>query len=276
MSRNRLRRRRTRRRWRPCTVSNKTTGVFSCSVGWMCNQPQLVCPPNITSATNPVESACLFAKQNGFSDGESAAECDDRESYESEFAHGSRARKRELVDHGPGYADGAPVVLRRARQSLPEWWQQRASAAVQPGVNGVYALDPTAAGAFYQNWHQQVPIPVRDLCELEQLVGGHAGERGSGAGSYRAFNVVGGVDWPGHNLTSAEHRGRAGCRPALVPASACPVRQRNRVQRRRLFGSSEPDGRKLEHHALPGRVLRRDQSPKSGDCWTFSPGNYII
>src|SRR5690349_9752229 len=40
---------------------------FSCSVGWMCNQPEKQCSPTIASASNPVESACLYAKQNGFS-----------------------------------------------------------------------------------------------------------------------------------------------------------------------------------------------------------------
>src|SRR5262249_57165771 len=45
---------------------------FSCGSGstaptWVCNNPTpYVCPGGLTSASNPVEDACLYAQQNGF------------------------------------------------------------------------------------------------------------------------------------------------------------------------------------------------------------------
>ena len=145
--------------------------------------------------------------------GESAAECDYRESYESEFADGSGAGKRELVDHGPGYADGAPVVLRRARQCHRDGGsagERRGSAG--DGLRVCAGSD--GGGVFLPEWDQQVPIPVRDLCELEQLFGGHAGERGAVLEA-SSINVVGGVDWQG-TISPAPNTGVA---PVADPLS---------------------------------------------------------
>ena len=43
-----------------------TGSSFTCSIEWMCNQAK-PCPSTLASAANPVDSACLYAKQNGFS-----------------------------------------------------------------------------------------------------------------------------------------------------------------------------------------------------------------
>src|SRR5450759_4297023 len=40
---------------------------FNCSISWMCNQPAKPCPSSLTTASNPIEAACLYARQNGFS-----------------------------------------------------------------------------------------------------------------------------------------------------------------------------------------------------------------
>src|SRR5690242_5391231 len=43
---------------------------MDCTAGsWMCHPTEWSCPASITNATNPVEAACLYAKQNGFSPG---------------------------------------------------------------------------------------------------------------------------------------------------------------------------------------------------------------
>src|SRR5215471_21471016 len=52
--------------------ATNTGSVFTCGAGsmapsWVCNNPTTyLCPGGLTSASNPVEDACLYAQQNGF------------------------------------------------------------------------------------------------------------------------------------------------------------------------------------------------------------------
>src|SRR5437899_3348425 len=45
------------------TISAVTCG----SPAWTCNKTPTQCASDLTTAANPVETACLYAKQNGFS-----------------------------------------------------------------------------------------------------------------------------------------------------------------------------------------------------------------
>src|SRR6266545_1940278 len=48
---------------------NSTIGgaVFTCSdFDWICHAEPYTCPAGLTTAANPIDTACLYAKQNGF------------------------------------------------------------------------------------------------------------------------------------------------------------------------------------------------------------------
>jgi hypothetical protein len=167
---------------------------FSCSIGWMCNQPSRTCP-DLTNATNPVEAACLYAKNNGFST--------------------ANPRQNVLIESqvtpqlptAPGVRNAAWWITVRVSQTVPQLFSAvlgnrtgtisaRASAAVQPGLGCVYALDPTASGAFYQNgttsFSSACGIYVNSNSPTSAMLG-----NGGAVLKASLINVVGGVDWQG-------------------------------------------------------------------------------
>jgi hypothetical protein len=72
----------------------------------------------------------------------------------------------------------------------------RATAAVQPGMACVYALDPTASGAFYQNGNTQFSSACGIYVNSNNA---SAAMLGNGGALLQAsqINVVGGVSWQG-------------------------------------------------------------------------------
>src|SRR5690242_8530283 len=130
--------------------SSMSGSSFSCSVSWMCNQPRRQCPTGLTTATNPVEAGCLYAKQNGFAPDNT----NQNVTIESHVTPN--------VPTAPGLGSAAWWITVRVSQRVPQLFSAimgnrdgvvtaRATAAVQPGLGCVYALDPTAQGSFYQN-----------------------------------------------------------------------------------------------------------------------------
>jgi hypothetical protein len=251
---------------------NKTTGVFSCSVGWMCNQPQLVCPPNITSATNPVESACLFAKQNGFST------ANPRQNVTIE------SHTNPNLPTAPGLGNVSWWITVRVTQTVPQLFSAvlgnptgmvaaRASAAVQPGMGCVYALDPTAAGAFYQNgtskFQSQCGIYVNSNNSSAAMLG-----NGGAVLEASTINVVGGVDWQG-TISPAPNTGVA---PVADPLSylQAPAPCDSTTGCNAADCSAHPNQTVVNSNTTlyPG-VYCGGIKVKSGTA-TFSPGNYII
>jgi hypothetical protein len=167
---------------------------FNCSIGWVCNQPANPCSATLTVATNPVEAACLYAKQNGFT----TSNPKQNVTIESQ-ASGN-------VPTAPGLANTAWWITVRVTQTVPQLFSAilgnntgliaaRASAVVQPGLGCVYALDPVASGSFYQNG----TTTFASGCGIYVDSNDPAAMLGNGGATLQAsmINVVGGVDWQG-------------------------------------------------------------------------------
>jgi hypothetical protein len=195
--------------------------AFSCSTAWMCNQPEKQCPAGITTATNPVEAACLYAKQNGFSPSHP------RQNVTIE------SHTTPNVPTAPGLGSVGWWITVRVTQRVPQLFSAilgnptgliaaRASAAVQPGMGCVYALDPTASGSFYQNGTSK----FQSMCGI-YVNSNHpsAAMLGNGGALLEAsmINVVGGVDWQG-TISPAPNTGVAPIDDPLAhlqPPSPC-------------------------------------------------------
>lgn len=195
--------------------------AFTCSVGWMCNQPAKPCPPALATATNPIESACLYAGKNGFST------ANPRQSVTIE------SQATPTVPTAPGLGGVGWWITVRVRQTVPQLFSAvlgnptgrvtaRASAAVQPGLGCVYALDPAASGAFYQNgatkFQSACGIYVNSSHPTSAMLG-----NGGATLEASLINVVGGVDWQG-TVSPAPNTGVAPIADplaALQPPAPC-------------------------------------------------------
>src|SRR5260370_6739435 len=135
--------------------------VFSCgsgstAPGWVCNNTTpYTCPGALTSASNPVEDACLYAQQNGF---DPTAGSSQSVTINSD----ANPSTSHPIPTAPGVNNGTWWITARVAQKVPSFFSAvlgntsglvaaRASAAIQPGIACVYALDPTAQGAYSQN-----------------------------------------------------------------------------------------------------------------------------
>jgi hypothetical protein len=118
-------------------------------------RPHTPCPGGLTSASNPVEGACLYAQQNGFnpSTGSNQSVLINR---------GVNPSQLNPIPTAPGITmerGGSPPGSRRKYRICsprfwaiaPTWWRRGRPLAIQPGIACVYTLDPHAAAAYYQN-----------------------------------------------------------------------------------------------------------------------------
>jgi hypothetical protein len=140
------------------TRFNSTMGgsTFACGGGpddWICYNKSggpKPCPLNLAAATNPVESACLYAKQNGFSVDTAGQNVT------------VLANVTPTPDTAPNMNSAGWWITVRVAQRVPQLFSAvagntmgmvaaRATAAISPGLSCVYALDPTAPGSYYQN-----------------------------------------------------------------------------------------------------------------------------
>src|SRR5215471_1701232 len=141
--------------------ATNTGSVFTCGSGstapsWVCNNPTpYSCPGGLTSANNPVEDACLYAQQNGF---DPVAGSKKNVTISSDVNPSSS----NPIPTAHGINNGAWWITARVTQQVPSLFSAvsgnmsglvaaRATAAIQPGIACIYALDPTASGAYYQN-----------------------------------------------------------------------------------------------------------------------------
>ncbi len=133
------------------TISGST---FTCdSYNWICKN-QWSCPSNITSATNPPETACLYARQNGFSGYDAKTNPNQNVTITSDVT--------PTIPTAPGVGGVGYWITVRVSQTVPQLFSAilgnttgvvsaRATAALHPGLGCVYALDPIASGSFSQN-----------------------------------------------------------------------------------------------------------------------------
>jgi hypothetical protein len=170
---------------------------FSCSstYPWMCNPSPWSCPANLTTAGNPVETACLYAKDNGF--------------YPT-----NSSQNVTIVSHitptiptAPGVNGVGWWITVRVTQTVPQLFSAimgnttgmiaaRATAAIQPGLGCVYALDPVAPGAYYQNgtttFQSACAIYVNSSDPSSAMLG-----NGGATLQASAINITGGYNWQG-------------------------------------------------------------------------------
>ena len=169
---------------------------FSCSsYEWICHADPWPCPSDLTSAANPPETGCLYAKQNGF------GTADSRKTVTIQSGVTSS------VPTAPGVAGAGYWVTVRVTQNVPLLFAAvmgnrnglvaaRASAALHPGLGCVYALDPTAQGSFYQNGTTTFQAACGIYVNSDDPSAAMEGNGGAVLET-SMINVVGGVDWQG-------------------------------------------------------------------------------
>lgn len=174
------------------TVSGST---FTCgSYGWICKD-QWPCPAGLTSATNPAETACLYAKQNGF---------DPANSNQHVYISSDVTL---TVPTAPGVGGVGYWITVRVTQTVPQLFSAvtgnptgliaaRSTAALHPGLGCVYALDPTASGSFYQNGNTNFTSACGIYVDSNDPSAAMLGNGGAVLQT-STINVVGGVDWQG-------------------------------------------------------------------------------
>ena len=263
--------------------ATNTGSVFTCGAGsttpaWVCNNPTpYTCPGGLTSASNPVEDACLYAQQNGFNPTGGS-----RQSVT--INSDVNPTTVNPIPTAPGVNNGAWWITARVVQSVPNGFSAvvgntsgvvaaRATAAIQPGLACVYALDPSAQGAYSQNgsttFNANCGIYVDSNNASAAMVG-----KGGAVVNASSINVVGGVNWSGpinptpftgvtpfsdplKNLsTPSPCSSTTGCEDASCPNNSKP-----------LVVSSNTT---LSPGIYCGGIY-----VKSGTA-TFSPGRYII
>ena len=189
------------------TRFNSTIGgsTFTCDqFDWICHTAPWQCPPDLTTATNPVESACLYANQNGF--------------YTSA---GSRQNVTVVSnvtaspDTAPGMNSAGWWITVRVVQSVPQLFSAiagnstglvaaRATGAVAPGLGCVYALDPTSSGGYYQNGSTTFTSNCGIYVDSNNATAMY--NSGNATVSATNYNIVGSVDWHG-SITPAPNTG---------------------------------------------------------------------
>ena len=186
--------------------ATNTGSVFSCgsgstAPGWVCNNPTpYTCPGALTSASNPVEDACLYAQQNGF---DPTAGSSQSVTINSD----ANPSTSHPIPTAPGVNNGTWWITARVAQKVPNLFSAvlgnssglvaaRATAAIQPGIACVYALDPSAQGAYSQNgsttFNANCGIYVDSNNSSAAMVG-----KGGAVINASSINVVGGVSWAG-------------------------------------------------------------------------------
>jgi len=168
--------------------------TLSCSSPtWACTAAGTQCSSTLTTATNPVETACLYAKQNGFK-----SVAPQNVIVESNIT--------PTIPTAPGVNSAGWWITVRITQTVPQLFSAimgntsgtiaaRSTAAVQPGLGCVYALDPVSSGSFYENGS----VSFKSACGIYVDSNSSSAMLGNGGAvlAASAINDVGGVSWQG-------------------------------------------------------------------------------
>jgi hypothetical protein len=255
-----------------------TCGSGSTAPSWVCNNPNpYICPGGLTNAANPVEEACLYAQQNGFDPTTSPKQ---RVLITSDVNPSST----NPIPTAAGINNGAWWITARVVQKVPSLFSAvmgnmsgtvaaRATAAIQPGIACVYALDPSAAGSYYQNggttFNANCGIYVDSNNSSAAMLG-----NGGATVNASTINVVGGVSWSG----SINPTPTTGVTPFPDPLKSMPVPS--------ICGSSTGcNGAGCPNNAKPFVVSANTTLSPGTYCGgifvkkgiaTLSPGRYIL
>src|SRR5260370_4924380 len=186
--------------------ATNTGSVFSCgsgstAPGWVCNNPTpYTCPGALTSASNPVEDACLYAQQNGF---DPTAGSSQSVTINSD----ANPSTSHPIPTAPGVNNGTWWITARVAQKVPNLFSAvlgnssglvaaRATAAIQPGIACLSPLYPSAQRPYSQNgsttFNANCGIYVDSNDSSAAMVG-----KGGAVINASSINVVGGVSWAG-------------------------------------------------------------------------------
>jgi Flp pilus assembly protein TadG len=186
--------------------AGNTGSVYSCGSGstapsWVCNNPTpFTCPGALTNASNPVEDACLYAQSNGFNPVAGSGQT-------VTISSDSNPSTARPIPTAPGVNNGTWWITARVAQKVPSLFSAvlgyanglvvaRASAAIQPGIACVYALDPSAQGAYSQNGNTTFNANCGIYVDSNNASAAMLGNGGATINA-SSINVVGGVSWQG-------------------------------------------------------------------------------
>jgi Flp pilus assembly protein TadG len=180
--------------------------IFNCpaSTGdptWPCNNPTpYTCPGGLTGASNPVDEACLYAQLNGF---------DPRTNTNQQVTINSYVNPNATnpIPTARGVNNGTWWITARVAQKVPNLFSAvlgntsglvsaRASAAISPGLACIYALDPSAQGAYYQNGSTTFNANCGIYVDSNHPGAAMLGNGGATVHA-SAIQVVGGYSWQG-------------------------------------------------------------------------------
>lgn len=263
--------------------ATQTGSVFTCGAGsvapsWVCNSPTpYSCPGGLASVNNPVDEACLYAQQNGFNPTAGS-------SQSVTISSGANATSSNPIPTASGVNNGAWWITARVTQRVPNFFSAvlgntsglvaaRASAAIQPGLACVYALDPSAQGAYSQNGSTSFNANCGIWVDSNNP---SAAMLGNGGASINAssINVVGGVSWQG-SISPTPSTGVAPFPDPLrylQPPSPCDAT--TGCSGANCANNSKTTVVSSNTTLTPG-IYCGGIFVKSGTA-TFSPGNYIL
>src|SRR6266481_3353649 len=264
---------------------NKTnTGsVFTCGSGsmapaWVCHNPNpYTCPGGLTGASDPVEDACYYAQQNGFNP---VAGSNQNVTITSDVNPSSV----NPIPTAHGVNNGTWWITARVARRVPNLFSAvlgnrsgvvaaRATAAIQPGLACVYALDPSAQGAYSQNGSTTFSANCGIYVDSNNP---SAAMMGNGGAVIHAstINVVGGVNWQG-TITPTPNTGVAPFADPLKylpPPSPCS--STTGCDSANCPNNSKPFVVNSNTTLSPGTYCGGIYV-KNGTA-TFSPGRYIL
>jgi Flp pilus assembly protein TadG len=195
--------------------ATNTGSLFTCGQGstaptWVCNNPTpYACPGALTSTSNPVDEACLYAQQNGFNPTAGS-------NQGVAINTGVNPSAQNPIPTAPGVNNGAWWITARVTQKVPNLFSAvlgntsgvvaaRATAAIQPGLACIYALDPSAPGAYSQNGSTAFNANCGIYVDSNNTSAAMLGNGGSVVNA-SSINVVGGVSWQG-TINPTPHTG---------------------------------------------------------------------
>jgi len=175
--------------------SDVSGSTYTCDQAGVICGSSYSCPPTLTTAANAVQTACLYAKQNGFT---------------------ASGNQNVLVDSNTaasppatagGVSSAAFWISVRVSQRVPQLFSfvtgnttglvsARATAAVVPAKDCIYAMDPTSPGAYYQNGNTS----VTSACGLyvnSNNAQAMYNSGGSSSLSASSYDIVGNYSWNG-------------------------------------------------------------------------------
>jgi hypothetical protein len=189
---------------------------FTCGVGGVvCQTPPASCDTALITPTNPLESGCLYAKQNGF----------------TTSGRQTVTYQANVTGHpptAPGMNSAAYWVTYRVTQSVPQLFSAvlgntsglvaaRATAALAPSRTCIYLLSPTAPAALYLSGTSSLISSCGIY--INSVAANALSTSGSAQLSAPEYNIVGGFQ----TATPLTPEPNIGVQPSPDPLASLPT-----------------------------------------------------